>query len=62
MKNISEILIMARVNLNLTQKQFADLIGFTEATVNRWENGKCKPTRKNRILIDFKIAEYMNKK
>jgi putative transcriptional regulator len=33
-----------RSNLNLTQEQFAAKVGVTFSTVNRWENGKSKPS------------------
>jgi transcriptional regulator with XRE-family HTH domain len=34
-----------RSQLGLTQQAFADLLGVTFATINRWENGKAKPQR-----------------
>lgn len=34
-----------RKQLSLTQEEFAHEIGVTFATVNRWENGKSKPSR-----------------
>ena len=30
-----------RTELNLTQVQFAELLGTTQMTVSTWENGKC---------------------
>jgi len=33
-----------RSNLGLTQEQFAAKIGVTFSTVNRWENGKGRPS------------------
>lgn len=35
----------ARTRLGLTQSQFADLLGVSYASVNRWENGQSRPTR-----------------
>ena len=37
-----------RLQLGLTQQAFAEFLGVTFATVNRWENGKAKP-QKDRI-------------
>jgi putative transcriptional regulator len=37
-----------RQRLQMTQEDFAHLIGVTFSTVNRWENGKSAP---NRIAI-----------
>lgn len=34
-----------RINLGVTQEKFAQLLGTTVVTVNRWENGKTKPSR-----------------
>jgi putative transcriptional regulator len=40
-----------RQRLQLTQEDFAHLIGVTFSTVNRWENGKSAPNRiANRLL------------
>ncbi len=30
---------------NVSQERFASLLGTTVVTVNRWENGKAKPSR-----------------
>ena len=30
-----------RIQLNLTQVQFAELLGTTQMTVSTWENGRC---------------------
>jgi len=38
--NIKQI----RKKLNLTQEQLAHKLGVSWATVNRWENGKSKPS------------------
>lgn len=38
--------------MQLTQEDFAHLIGVTFSTVNRWENGKSTPNRiASRLLI-----------
>ena len=34
-----------RQNMGLTQEEFAAKLGVTFSTVNRWENGKSKPSR-----------------
>lgn len=36
-------LASARVNSDLTQKQVAEILKVSEATVNAWENGKTEP-------------------
>jgi putative transcriptional regulator len=41
-----------RQRMQLTQEDFAHLIGVTFSTVNRWENGKSTPNRiASRLLI-----------
>ena len=34
-----------RASLCVSQEKFAQLLGTTVVTVNRWENGKVKPSR-----------------
>ena len=36
---------MLRSKLKLTQEQMAQRIGVSYSTYNKWENGKCKPSR-----------------
>lgn len=35
-----------RTKLTITQEEFAQYMGVTFVTVNRWENGKAEPTTK----------------
>jgi DNA-binding transcriptional regulator YiaG len=43
---------MLRQRMQLTQEDFAHLIGVTFSTVNRWENGKSTPNRiASRLLV-----------
>lgn len=47
-----------RQKLNLTQEDFAHLIGVTFATVNRWENGRTTPNKvaqKVLLLLEKKL-------
>jgi putative transcriptional regulator len=46
-----------RQRLQLTQEDFAHLIGVTFSTVNRWENGKSTPNR-----IAFRLLAGLEKK
>ncbi len=42
--NLPNLIKKLRNKLGLTQEQFAAKIGVTFSTVNRWENGKGKPS------------------
>lgn len=66
----SNIIKLIRTQLEMTQKEFADVVGVSFATVNRWENGRYKPTQiaintiKNLCLekgIDYAEFEHRNK-
>ena len=48
---------MLRQRLQLTQEDFAHLIGVTFSTVNRWENGKSAPNR-----IAYRLLAGLEKK
>ncbi|MDO4279153.1 MAG: DUF3990 domain-containing protein [Lachnoclostridium edouardi] len=41
----SEIIKEIRSYLNLSQREFADVLGVSFATVNRWEKGRCQPSQ-----------------
>lgn len=43
-KDIPKIVKKLRAEMGLTQEQFAAKVGVTFSTVNRWENGKGKPS------------------
>lgn len=42
--NVAEMIRNLRVKLELTQEQFAAKVGVMWSTVNRWENGRGKPS------------------
>ena len=41
---VAEMIRKLRAKLGLTQEQFAARVGVTWSTVNRWENGRGKPS------------------
>lgn len=55
--NFAKDIKRLRKKLFLSQEDFANKLGISYATVNRWETGKSKPTYKNMKLID----EYCKK-
>lgn len=42
---INEVIKQIRLNLNLSQMAFAEQLGVSFSTVNRWENEKSVPNR-----------------
>jgi putative transcriptional regulator len=41
----SQAIVVLRRKLAMTQEEFADALGVTVGTVNRWENGHFRPSR-----------------
>ena len=41
---VAELIRNLRTKLGLTQEQFAAKVGVTWSTVNRWENGRGRPS------------------
>lgn len=52
-KNFSSNLKNIRKKKNITQKQLAELLGYSEKTVSKWECGACIPN----IDVLFGIAK-----
>lgn len=50
--------IYLRAKLNLTQKQLGELMEVSLVTINRWENGKVLPTKKDQIRFDYLCKSY----
>ena len=46
-----------RLLTGLTQEQFGAYLGVTYATINRWENGRSKPSPMAMKLIQQKLEE-----
>lgn len=56
-RDIPRMIKKLRKELGLTQEQFAAKVGVTFSTINRWENGKGKPSP----LAMLRINELQNK-
>ena len=54
---LNDILKIRRTELNLTQKEVADYVGVSEATLSRWESGEIKNLKRNRIAALAKILK-----
>lgn len=48
---MSEFIRQLRQQLGMTQEEFAHALGITVGTVNRWENGRFRPSKLARATI-----------
>ncbi len=55
---IAMIIKSIRKELGLSQQAFAEAIHLSFSTINRWENGRAKPTRLAGITIIALAKEY----
>ena len=55
--DIPAVLRAIRASLDLTQKQLAERLGVTFATVNRWEGGATRPQKAAREAIAALAAD-----
>ena len=55
---VSEIVYALRRELGMTQEELAHELGITVGTVNRWENGRFRPSR----LAKATILEFAQKR
>ena len=53
---IHTMLHQLRASANLSQEQFADLLGVSRQSVQKWENGACVPELDKLV----KIAKYFD--
>ena len=49
--HMSELVRRLRSKLSLTQEELAHALGITVGTVNRWENGRFRPSKLARTTI-----------
>ena len=49
--------LYVRAKLNLTQTELAKKLSVSFATINRWESGKTKPSKKAMIAMDIFCKE-----
>lgn len=55
--NANELIKQRRIELNLTQKEVADKVGVSEATVSRWESGNIANMGRDKIALLSKALE-----
>ena len=55
--NYADAIKLLRERMLLTQTELAQKVGVAFISINRWENGHCKPTMK----VKRKLAPYFDK-
>lgn len=52
MKDYEKKLLALRAKLNVSQEKMAEYFDVAFATINRWENGRAKPSKMHMLQID----------
>lgn len=47
-----EKVLLVRAKLNLSQKKLGELLNLSLATINRWENGRVQPSKKDLVVFE----------
>lgn len=56
--NYQQLVKELRIKLILTQKEFAELLGVSFASINRWESGRHEPTTKVKRRVVELCKQY----
>ena len=56
--NYSAQIKALRMKMLLTQREFAELLGVSFETVNRWENGRYEPTMRIKRQLSELFIKY----
>lgn len=54
-------LLEFRAKYSLSQKQTSEIIGVSYEMISQYENGKYKPTARNKIIFENKMKEWEEK-
>lgn len=57
MRDYAKLIPELRAAMNVSQDEFAKLLGVAAVTVSRWENGHVKPTK----IIKVKLEKLFNR-
>ncbi len=58
MNDYTKLIPELRAAMNVSQEDFAKLLGVSSVTVSRWENGHAKPTKIIKIKLDKLFIRY----
>ena len=60
--DFGKMILEFRAKYNLNQKQMAEIVGVSYEMISQYENGKYKPTARNKIIFENKMKEWGEKK
>lgn len=55
-------LLEFRAKYSLSQKQTSEIVGVSYEMISQYENGKYKPTARNKIIFENKMKEWEEQK
>ncbi|MBW2109696.1 MAG: helix-turn-helix transcriptional regulator [Deltaproteobacteria bacterium] len=61
-QNLPELVKEVRRQLGISQEDLARALGVSFATVNRWENGKSKPSKLAKAQLDSFCAKMIRQR
>ena len=57
-----KMILEFRAKYNLNQKKMAEIVGVSYEMISQYENGKYKPTARNKIIFENKMKEWEDNK
>ena len=60
--DFGKMILEFRAKYNVKQKQMAELVGVSYEMISQYENGKYKPTARNKIIFENKMKEWEEQK
>ena len=56
--DFGKMILEFRAKYNLNQKKMAEIVGVSYEMISQYENGKYKPTARNKIIFENKMKEW----
>ena len=56
--DFGKMILEFRAKYNLNQKKMAEIVGVSYEMISQYENGKYKPTARNKIIFKNKMKEW----
>ena len=58
MNKYGKMLLALRAKLDISQEKMAEYFNVSFATINRWENGRAKPSKRHILQIENLCKKY----